>query len=57
MDVLLRTGDLAQAAELFGAEATTRERLAMPNPHEERAAGIVALVGESLFADDWDELS
>jgi hypothetical protein len=58
MDVLLRTGDLVQAAQLFGAEASMRERLAMPNPHaEEELQDILALVGESVSADDWDELS
>jgi predicted ATPase/class 3 adenylate cyclase len=58
MDVLLRTGDLIPAAQLFGAEASMRERLAMPNPHEEEELqDILALVGESVSADDWDELS
>jgi predicted ATPase/class 3 adenylate cyclase len=58
MDVLLRIGDLVRAAELFGAEASMRERLAMPNPHaEEELQDILALVGESVSADDWDALS
>jgi predicted ATPase/class 3 adenylate cyclase len=58
MDVLLRTGDLVRAAQLFGAEASMRERLAMPNPHqEEELQEILSLVGESVSADDWEELS
>jgi predicted ATPase/class 3 adenylate cyclase len=58
MDVLLRTGDLERAAMLYGAEASMRERLAMPNPHEEEELqDILALVGESVSADDWKELS
>jgi hypothetical protein len=58
MDVLLRTGDLERGAMLYGAEASMRERLAMPNPHEEEELqDILALVGESVSADDWEELS
>jgi tetratricopeptide (TPR) repeat protein len=58
MDVLLRTGDLERGAMLYGAEASMRERLAMPNPHgEEELQDILALVGESVSADDWEELS
>jgi hypothetical protein len=35
-----------------------RERLAMPNPHqEEELQEILSLVGESVSADDWEELS
>jgi hypothetical protein len=58
MDVLLRTGDLVRAAQLFGAEASMRERLAMPNPHEEEELQeILDLVGGAVSADEWQQLS
>jgi predicted ATPase len=58
MDVLLRLGDLIPAAQLFGAEASMRERLVMPNPHqEEELQQILSLAGGSVSADQWDRLS
>jgi tetratricopeptide (TPR) repeat protein len=55
MNILLRTGDPAQAAELFGAEEQMHERLAMPNPYqEEELAEAMALTAGSLTSADWD---
>ncbi|MFF0345130.1 ATP-binding protein [Kribbella sp. NPDC004875] len=55
MNILLRRGDPAGAAELFGAEEAMGERLEIPNPYrDEELAEALELVGDALSRDDWD---
>jgi tetratricopeptide (TPR) repeat protein len=55
MNILIRLGDPARAAELFGAEEGMRERLAMPNPYrDEELEEALALVAGAISVEDWD---
>ncbi|TDW15492.1 putative ATPase [Kribbella kalugense] len=55
MNILLRRGDPAGAAELFGAEEAMGERLEIPNPYaEEELAEALELVGDTLSHEDWE---
>jgi hypothetical protein len=55
MNILLRRGDPAGAAELFGAEEAMGERLEIVNPYaDEELAEALELVGDALSRADWD---
>jgi predicted ATPase/class 3 adenylate cyclase len=55
MNILLRRGDPAGAAELFGAEEAMGERLEILNPYaEEELAEALELVGDTLSREDWE---
>jgi hypothetical protein len=55
MNILLRLGDPAGAAELFGAEEAMGERLEMVNPYlEEELAEALELVGDALSREEWE---
>ncbi|MFI5696352.1 ATP-binding protein [Kribbella sp. NPDC051586] len=55
MNILLRLGDPAGAAELFGAEEAMGERLEIPNPYaEEELAEALELAGDALSRPDWE---
>jgi predicted ATPase len=54
-NILLRRGDPAGAAELFGAEEAMGERLEILNPYaEEELAEALELVGDTLSREDWE---
>ncbi|WUJ75002.1 tetratricopeptide repeat protein [Kribbella soli] len=55
MNILLRRGDPAGAAELFGAEEAMGERLEIVNPYAaEELAEALELVGDALSRADWE---
>jgi tetratricopeptide (TPR) repeat protein len=55
MNILLRRGDPAGAAELFGAEEAMGERLEILNPYaEEELAEALELVGDTLSREAWE---
>lgn len=55
MNILLRHGDSAGAAHLFGAEEAMGERLALPNPHrDEELAEALDLIRGVMSAEDWE---
>ncbi len=55
MNILLRHGDPAGAAHLFGAEEAMGDRLEMPNPHrDEELAEALDLIGGVMSAEDWE---
>jgi tetratricopeptide (TPR) repeat protein len=55
MNILIRLGEPAQAAHLFGAEEAMRERDAMPNPfQQEELEETLALVEGMISVDDWN---
>lgn len=55
MNILLRRGDPAGAAELFGAEEAMGERLEIVNPYaDEELAEALELVGDALSRADWE---
>jgi predicted ATPase/class 3 adenylate cyclase len=56
MNILLRQGDPAGAARLFGAEEAMGERLAMPNPYlDEELEEALALVGDAMSRAEWED--
>jgi len=55
MNILLRLGDAAGAAELFGAEEAMGERLEIVNPYaDEELAEALELVGDALSRAEWE---
>jgi tetratricopeptide (TPR) repeat protein len=55
MNILLRRGEPAGAAELYGAEEAMGERLEILNPYaEEELAEAIELVGDTLSHEDWE---
>jgi len=54
-NILIRLGDPIRAAHLLGAEEAMRDRLSLPNPHqeEERAEAWAAVKGLTS-AEDWE---
>ena len=55
MNILLRLGDPARAAQLFGAEQAMRARLETPNPFEdEERDEALALLDGTFTPADWD---
>jgi hypothetical protein len=55
MNILIRHGDAAGAAHLFGAEEAMGERLALPNPHrDEELAEALDLIRGVMSAEDWE---
>jgi predicted ATPase/class 3 adenylate cyclase len=55
MNILLRRGDPAGAAHLFGAEEAMGERLEMPNPHrDEELAEALELIDGVMSPEDWE---
>ena len=54
MSILIRLGDSAEAAHLFGAEEAMRERNGMSNPHqEEELEEVLASLGDLMSVEDW----
>jgi hypothetical protein len=55
MNILIRLGDPIQAAHLLGAEEAMRDRLSLPNPHqeEEHVEAWTAVKG-LISAEDWE---
>jgi tetratricopeptide (TPR) repeat protein len=55
MNILLRNGDPAGAAHLFGAEEAMGQRLDMPNPHlDEELAEALELIDGVMSPADWE---
>lgn len=55
MHILIRLGQPARAAQLWGAEEAMRERNAMPNPYQqEELEETLALVEGMISVDDWN---
>jgi predicted ATPase/class 3 adenylate cyclase len=55
MNILIRLGDPIRAAHLLGAEEAMRDRLSLPNPHqeEEHVEAWTAVKG-LISAEDWE---
>jgi predicted ATPase/class 3 adenylate cyclase len=55
MNILIRQGDPAGGARLFGAEEAMRDRLEMPNPYlDEELEEALELVGDTMSREDWE---
>jgi tetratricopeptide (TPR) repeat protein len=56
MNILLRSGDPAGAARLFGAEEAMGERLDLPSYYlAEELEEALTLVGDSMTREEWEE--
>ena len=55
MNILIRYGDPAGAAHLFGAEEAMGDRLEMPNPYrDEELAEALELISGVMSVEDWE---